>query len=95
MNNTIRRTWARPKTKCPASLATVPVPGWCIGKNIHIKATTADAKIIAEVARKDRLGPANNQTPTANATTSGIYTLDMAIQNVLVGAPIAESSLTC
>ena len=45
--------------------------------------------------RSERFTPAIIHTPMANAITSGAYTNVITIQSDLVGAPMAESSLTC
>ena len=68
-------------------------PRKCIGKNIQIKPRSPHTASRIPVKRKERLVPADSQTPIPNAIKRGSYRKSMAIQSGLVGAPIADSSL--
>jgi hypothetical protein len=77
------------------SVNNVSAPRICIGKKFQSTApTTALPANIAAVNRKKRLSPADNHTPSANAPSSRLDMVNSGTAMWLVGAPIANNSLT-
>jgi len=76
-------------TACRVSVNVGVAPRMCIGNKFHSSsASTASARIMHAIAR------CNRHTPTANAAYSRLDRLKSRTTSVLVGAPIAKSSLT-
>ncbi len=83
------------RVTCMVSVNVISAPRMCIGKKFHnTKPFTALMIIINAKTHRARFRPADIQMPSVNATKSTEYNVKSRTTRWLVGAPIANSSLT-
>ncbi len=70
-------------------------PRMCIGKKFHSTALSAAFPTIIHARnRSARFSPDDSHTPSAHAARSALQSVNSGTTSLLVGAPMAKSSLT-
>src|SRR5512132_3195919 len=83
------------RSPCIVSVNVAGTPRMCIGKQFHkTRLSTAFAQIIDAIRRRERSCRDDLQTPAPNAAISRLDSVNSGTTSRLVGAPIANSSLT-